>query len=244
MVEQQPWTCYIGESQDSPACSSMNPPQVAQLQVSSCNCSESWDQRIMYHFWGNDTKRFISFVHTPNLVTGSVEAFFNLQVHFNCKSSMSPSIFGKLNSFQDNSSQWGANSSIIANPNLWLLVYDPVIAPQQAYLTGTAGLSLINANGVTTVTLTPTYVQRRDSPPHYEYEAIISTSSFLNIICDVATRNALADATSNAYADCTAFILFRFANLDRTTFRERPVMEWADVVASIGSYFALVQFVC
>lgn len=144
----------------------------------------------------------------------------------------------------DNSSKWSANSSIIGSPNFWLLVYDPVIPAQQVYTSGTAGLSLINANGVNTVTLSPTYVQRRDSPPHYEYNAIVSTSPNLNIVCDVATRNMSPGATSNVYTDCTAFILFRFGNLDRTTINERPAMEWADVVASIGSYFALVQFVC
>ena len=135
-------------------------------------------------------------------------------------------------------------------PNFWLLVYDPTIPAQEAYKSGTAGLTLINANGFTTVTLTPSYFKRRDSLPHYEYDAQVSTTPMLDVVCDVAERNMkLADAkvkgpNDNAYATCYAFIAIRYANLERETATERPVMEWGDVVMSVGSYFALVQFVC
>jgi hypothetical protein len=251
MIEQ-PWTCFIGETQNSPVCSSMDASQVASLQVNSCNCSGSWDRRIQYHFIGNDTKRFISFIPAPNLVTGSVQAFFNLRVAFNCKPYPNQILHTLpfINTYTDNLSQWSTSSSIIGSPNLWLLVYDPVIPAQEAYTTGTSGLSLINANGFTTVTLNPTYVQRKDSLAHYEYSAVISTSSNLNVVCDVAshsapTPNATAiNVNTDGYAVCHASIAFRFATLEQTTVTEIPEMEWGDVVASVGSYFALVQFAC
>ena len=151
----------------------------------------------------------------------------------------------------DNSSQWGSGDSTPrASPNVWLLVYDPVIPAQEAYETGTAGLTLLNANGYTTITLTPNYMRRRDSAPHYEYNAQVNTSPMLDVVCDVATRNmSLANDTvktseANAYAPCHAPIAFRFANLQRQTATERPAMQWGDIIMSVGSYFALVQFVC
>ena len=151
----------------------------------------------------------------------------------------------------DNSSQWVSGDSINRDsPNVWLLVYDPVIPAQEAYETGTAGLTVMNANGFTTITLTPNYMRRRDSTPHYEYDAQVNTSPMLDVVCDVATRNmSLANKTvktpeSNAYAPCYAPIAFRFANLQRQTATERPAMQWGDIVLSVGSYFALVQFVC
>jgi hypothetical protein len=125
-----------------------------------------------------------------------------------------------------------------------LLVYDPAIPAQEAYTTGTAGLSILNGNGFTTVTLNPTYVQRKDSPPHYEYNSQFYTSPFLNIVCDVGTRSTTSTDDENAYADCTAYIVFRFATLERAILTEKPVMSWMDVVMNVGSYFALVQFVC
>ena len=151
----------------------------------------------------------------------------------------------------DNSSPWVSGDSILRDsPNVWLLVYDPVIPAWEAYETGTAGLTLMNANGVTTITLTPNYMRRRDSTPHYEYDAQVNTSPMLDVVCDVATRNmSLANETvktpeSNAYAPCYAPIAFRFANLQRQTATERPAMQWGNIVMSVGSYFALVQFVC
>ena len=131
-----------------------------------------------------------------------------------------------------------------------MLVYDPAIPAQEAYTSGTAGLSLINGNGFTTVTLSPTYVRRKGVTPHYEYNAAMSTSPNLNVACDVAAGNTSAVSTqgmssnASAYSLCYASIAFRFATMQRTTITERPVMSWADVVASVGSYFALVQFVC
>ena len=151
----------------------------------------------------------------------------------------------------DNSSRWVSRDSILRDsPNVWLLVYDPVIPAQEAYETGTAGLTLMNANGFTTITLTPNYMRRRDSTPHYEYDAQVNTSPMLDVVCDVATRNMssankkVKTPESNAYAPCDAPIAFRFANLERQTATERPAMQWVDVVMSVGSYFALVQFVC
>ena len=151
----------------------------------------------------------------------------------------------------DNSSRWVPGDSILRDsPNVWLLVYDPVIPAQEAYETGTAGLTLMNANGFTTITLTPNYMRRRDSTPHYEYDAQVNTSPMLDVVCDVATRNmSLANETvktpeSNAYAPCYAPIAFRFGNLERQTATERPAMQWGDIIMSVGSYFALVQFVC
>ena len=151
----------------------------------------------------------------------------------------------------DNSSKWVSGDSILRDsPNVWLLVYDPVIPAQEAFETGTAGLTLVNANGFTTITLTPNYFRPRNSTPHYEYDAQVNTSSMLDVVCDVATRNmSLANTTvktpeSNAYAPCYAPIAFRFTNLERQTATERPAMQWGDIVMSVGSYFALVQFVC
>ena len=123
-----------------------------------------------------------------------------------------------------------------------------MISAQEAYTTGTAGLTVINANGFTTVTLTPSYIKRLDAPPHYEYEAQISTTPMLDVVCDMAERNmSLANDTiktpdDNAYANCYAFIALRFASLERQTATEKPVMEWGDVVMAVGSYFALIQF--
>ena len=51
-------------------------------------------------------------------------------------------------------------------------------------------------------------------------------------------------ADDNAYAPCYALLAFRFANMQRVTQTERPAMLWGDVVVGVGSYFALVQFVC
>ena len=137
----------------------------------------------------------------------------------------------------DNSSRWVSKNSILRDsPTVWLLVYDPVIPAQEAYETGTAGLTLMNANGFTTITLTPNYMRRRDSTPHYEYDAQVSTSPMLDVVYDVATRdmssataNKTVDKTqseSNAYAPGTAPIAFRFANLERQTATERPAMQW------------------
>ncbi|KAL9625059.1 MAG: hypothetical protein Q9160_000788 [Pyrenula sp. 1 TL-2023] len=155
----------------------------------------------------------------PNLVTSSVQTFFNLRVGFD------------YNSSQYADGVWG----IVGSPRLWLLVYDPVIPAQQAYLTGTAGLSLINVNGFNSVTLTPTYVQRRDSPPHYDWNAVTSTISGLNLVCDVSTHtNASSSIISNAYRPCYGTIAFRYATLERMMIRERPTMELASVVASVG----------
>ena len=164
----------------------------------------------------------------------------------------------RLTIIADNSSRWVSKNSLLRDsPNVWLLVYDPVIPAQEAYETGTAGLTLMNANGFTTITLTPNYMLRRDSTPHYEYDAQVNTSPMLDVVCDVATRNMSSSAStnnktvdktqsneSNAYAPCNAPIAFRFANLERQTATERPAMQWGDIVMSVGSYFALVQFVC
>ena len=163
----------------------------------------------------------------------------------------------RLTVITDNSSRWVSKNSILRDsPNVWLLVYDPVIPAQEAYETGTAGLTLMNANGFTTITLTPNYMRRRDSTPHYESDAQVNTSPMLDVVCDVATRTMSSSAKandqtvnkttleSNAYAPCNAPIAFRFANLERQTATERPAMQWGDIVMNVGSYFALVQFVC
>ena len=157
----------------------------------------------------------------------------------------------KLTIRADNSSR-GVSGDFIGrdSPNVWLLVYDPVIPAQEAYETGTAGLTKMNANGFTTITLTPNYMRRRNSTPHYEFDAQVNTSPMLDVVCDVATRNmSLANEMvkspeSNAYSFCYAFITFRYANLQRQTATERPAMQCGDIVMSVGSYFALVQFVC
>ena len=147
----------------------------------------------------------------------------------------------------DNSSKdVSDNSGTRSAPNLWLLVYDPTISAQEAYESGTAGLTLINANGFTIVTLTPSYMKTRDIAPHYEFNAQVSTTPRLNIVCDAAMRDtALANATTDdAYAPCEAWIALRFARMERQTTVERPAMDWADVIMSAGAYFAFVQLLC
>lgn len=80
-LEDQTWKCYIGQAiPDAPACGSMDEADIARIEINSCNCSESYDQTIYDHFIANDTKRTISFMPPPYLVTGDVRRANFLQL--------------------------------------------------------------------------------------------------------------------------------------------------------------------
>jgi len=84
LLDDQPWTCFIGEwSETAPMCGALTEEQVLDSNP-SCNCAESWVQRIQPHFSGNDTKRVLSMIPEVNLLTNSTQTFLNLQITFNC----------------------------------------------------------------------------------------------------------------------------------------------------------------
>jgi hypothetical protein len=215
LLESQKWYCYVGErNAEAPACSSMTAAEV--LRTSSCNCSDSFQQQVVDHFHEGDNKRVIYFLPKQNLVTDSARLFLTLQLFFSYNSS--------------------TRTPTLGYPNLWLLVYDPIQDPYIAYQTGDALMTLMDANGVTTLTLSSDYVDFGNGTAYYRYDVGVSTSPFMNLICDVA-------GNTSDYRDCHATVLVRVPRLERTVVHDRRVMLWTDVVASAGAYFALVQLI-
>jgi hypothetical protein len=173
LLDDQPWTCFIGAwNPTGPKCGALTEEQVLDPNP-SCNCTYSWRHQILPHFSGNDTKRVMSLVPEPELLTNSTQTFLNLQVEFNCKYYW-PTCDEYITypDHQLTSSPPSDNSSVslvLGSPNLWLFVYDPVVSAEEAYFKGYALITLMNANGVTTVTLNLNYYEKRNVVPHYEY---------------------------------------------------------------------------
>lgn len=212
----QTWYCHVGERPpDAPSCSSMTEEQV--LNARTCNCSDSWVQEILPHFSGPDDKRVLKFQPKSNLALKDPQQFLTLQYYFNYNVTKE-------------------SRPILRYPNLWLLVYDPATDPFVAWKSGISPMTLMNAHGVTTLSVTINYIKPSNGDSFYKYDINVYTSPAMNLSCDVS--GDLAD-----YHDCPGTILVRFPQFNRTVVRTRRNMVWSDVVASAGSYFALSQLV-
>ena len=88
----------------------------------------------------------------------------------------------------------------------------------------------MNAKGVTTISLSPTFFRGRTAPPKYEYSPIMTTSPNINLVCDVAPYNStnrtaiVSNINAGTYTDCHGSLVFQFGLLQRTTVTERPEM--------------------
>lgn len=212
----QTWYCSVGERPpDAPACSSMTEEQV--LNTRACNCSDSWVQEVLPHFVEGDDKRVLKFLPKPNLALKDPQQFLTLQYYFNYNVTKE-------------------SRPLLRYPNLWILVYDPTTDPFVAWETGTSPMTLMNAHGVTTLSITINHINPSKADSFYKYDVIIDTSPAMNLPCDVS-------ANPEDYYDCYGTILVRFPQLKRTVVRTKRDMVWSDVVASAGSYFALSQLV-
>jgi hypothetical protein len=188
LLDEQPWYCYLGTRQpDAPACSSLTAEEV--LATGSCNCSDSWTQKVLPHFSGVDNKRVLSFMPKLNLAMNSARHFLTLQVLWNYNTSAQA-------------------DPTLGYPNLWLIVYDSATSPWDAYLTGDSPMTLTNANGVTTLALGISYIERNASY-HYRYSIDVNTSPFFGLVCDVS-------GNPEKYTPCYSSIWIRPPRLERT----------------------------
>lgn len=85
-----PADCYIGQTSDAPLCDEYSADEIAEiggrglLADSSCNCSNQWTE-VQTSFI-SDSKRFLQFVPSSNLVASSPQVFLNLLFTWNSKS--------------------------------------------------------------------------------------------------------------------------------------------------------------
>jgi len=95
---------------------------------------------------------------------------------------------------------------------------------------------IVQCSGTSTVLLNNHYFKDRAGVARYEYGVDISTSPYMNLVCDVA-------GDQETYSPCHGVLLLNVPGFDSTIMNERTALSWTDVVGQAGAYFALVQLV-
>ncbi|KAH7350648.1 hypothetical protein BKA65DRAFT_549650 [Rhexocercosporidium sp. MPI-PUGE-AT-0058] len=216
ILDEQPWTCYVGaQNRTAPMCNTLTKDQV--LETESCNCNDSWVHEVLPNFLdgdGGDGKRSLSLLPKENLYTRANVMTVKFAFNYNTTANTDPQL---------------------GSPNLWMFVYDSTISVGDAYMNGYSSMRLFNAHGASTVLLNNKYFEARDGTSRYEFGAVIWTTPYMNLVCDVSGNQT--------YYPCSSTLLLNVPGFDSTIMTEKRAMAWTDTVGQAGAYFALVQVV-
>lgn len=206
--------CYLGwYDNDAPHCADVPPG------VLPCNCGSNWIPSVVEDFlWQNITYRYLVMVSSESLTCLSTSTEMLLQAFY-----------------WFNASQAWLDSSWHLNPSLWLSIWDPTLTLQEALEKGYTRLVLINANGMSSITLGLRSRQAIGGAPAYDYQLSVSTTPAQDLVCDVS------GTIGSPSGPCHITLLLQFPTFERQISRLMPVMGWVDVISSAGSFYAVVQ---
>lgn len=114
------------------------------------------------------------------------------------------------------------------------MIYDPALDLITAYENNLYSMRQINAHGMTEATLELNYLEGQGQFQHYSYNMGTSETPDINMICDSSLKSGNW---------CYATVNIRFSSMIRTRYAQEQATSPGDVFQSVGSYFALVQFV-
>ncbi|KAF2102122.1 hypothetical protein NA57DRAFT_73559 [Rhizodiscina lignyota] len=216
-----PRNCFINQyDPEGPHCSDYTAQHLdASIKANGCNCSDNWVPGVQeLHDGPNGTlsHRYISFQPQEYIVSPGANNYLTLQAYFTFNTTH-------------------PNGSALPEPVLWLMVYDPKFSFDEAYYEGYGLVNMFNANGPMNIDIDLTWYQQRNGSGYYFYDVLLSAVSNLNLLCDVT------NTTGEYVGLCHTSLIIQVPRSERTVQIQKMSMEWPDVIAEAGSYFALVQ---
>ncbi|KAI4209768.1 MAG: hypothetical protein LQ349_009525 [Xanthoria aureola] len=196
----QPLKCFLNKfDEEAPMCHSLSRPEL--LTAHSCNCNDSWVAGVQQRFEAPGSKQgsyYVSFRPDDDIISRGAGVYMTLQAFFKFNTS-------------------NPSGHPVPSPVLWIMVYDPDIAFEEAYTGGYGPLNLMNANGVTTINIGLNFFEPAIDFAYYKYDVKFSTTENLNLVCDV---------TKNATKLCFASLIIQIPRFDRTVQTEKMSMQW------------------
>ena len=163
--------CFLGwleATGTTPMCKDLSQQALAPGQA--CNCSEDWSSPVVEDFvWQKIVYRDLSFTPSAALIASTPTYIMTLQVFFNCKVPYLSHVQQSTYSMPDNATFSLKTSSQEQAPSLYMAVYDPSLAMEDALQRGYSRMVLIGANGDSSVNLGLQYRQEMDYAPAYDY---------------------------------------------------------------------------
>lgn len=95
-------------------------------------------------------------------------------------------------------------------------MYDPTLTLREALESGCTRMHLINANGMTAISLGLHYREAEGKTPAYDYGLSVSTIPAAEVACDVARDPAAKP--------CTLSLFLQFASFDRQVSRQSAAL--------------------
>ncbi|KAK0619514.1 hypothetical protein B0T14DRAFT_209641 [Immersiella caudata] len=203
--------CFIGWSDpDAPACNDTTTSSPA------CRCEGSWADEITDFQWHGTTYRVLA-LESPLT-----------------RSPMPTTQMITQTPFYYNSSGL-TESTFIPTPTLWIAVYDPALTLGEAMESGYTRMYLLNANGMTAISLTLHYREVLGKSPAYDYGVSFSTVPASKVGCDLA---------SDPKAEpCILNLFLQYPTFDRQVSRQSVALTAGGLVTEAGAWFALFQLV-
>ena len=163
--------CFLGwleATGTTPMCKDLS--QQALVPGQACNCSEDWSSPVVEDFvWQKIVYRYLSFTPSAALIASTPTYIMTLQVFFNCKVPYLSHVQQSTYSMPDNATFSLRTSSQEQAPSLYMAVYDPSLAMEDALQRGYSRMVLISANGDSSINLGLQYRQEMDYAPAYDY---------------------------------------------------------------------------
>lgn len=114
-------------------------------------------------------------------------------------------------------------------------MFDPNLTLQEAMENGYTRIYLINASGMTAISLGLHYREVLSKRPAYDYGVSFSTVPMSMIECDIAANPDVAP--------CTLSLFLQYPTFDRQISKQSVALTPGGLVTEAGAWFALVQLV-
>ncbi|KAK4450333.1 hypothetical protein QBC34DRAFT_461816, partial [Podospora aff. communis PSN243] len=207
-----PGDCFIGwPDADAPPCN-----DTTHL-FSACRCGDSWSDNVTEFAWHGTSYRMLTLT-SPQLA-----------------STMPTTQMITQTPFYYNSTHL-TKSTFTPTPTLWIALHDPSLNFSEAMESGYTRMHLLNANGMTAISLTLHYRQVVGKPPAYDYGVSFSTVPIPSAVaCDLALNRSAEP--------CMLSLFLQYPTFDRQVSRQSVALTVGGLAMEAGAWFALFQLV-